>query len=238
MVNSTPEGQQYKFRRWTNPYIDKSATKPGYLLPFLTEEVSDQDIVDFREKISGFSRIVVELGSGSGGHLISLAARDPGAIHLGFELRFKRAVRTAEKAAQRDLHNLLVLRTTAFNLGNFLPEQCIDAVYVNFPDPWAKKRWKKHRMLNNDFIVTLHKLLKPQGFLSYKTDHLEYFDEVVELVTKLGIFSVEKFTKDLYSSPYLLGNTPTEFEKLFRSKDLPVLFTELKKITTSSSFVL
>ena len=206
---------------WKNQYIDLIGTKPHLIIE--ETEIEEGALCPILPK---FERCFVELGSGSGGHLIELANRNPEVLCVGFELRYKRAFRTAEKAEQLGLKNLLVYRANANLLSSLFPENSLDRVYVNYPDPWAKKRWQKHRLLNDDSVALLTTLLKPGGALRYKTDHKEYFDTVVKSLRQNQTFQIVKETHDMFGSCDLSDNITTEFEQLFLSQGLPISFVE------------
>ena len=73
-------------------------------------------------------------------------------------------------------------------------------------------------------------MLKSDGFLSYKTDHAGYFAATRAILDELQIFYIEALENDLHNSPLAEATPPTEFESLFRSKGLPVMYLHAKKI--------
>lgn len=211
---------------WKNQYIDLVTAKPGYIYAESDQVVSVETITTIRNRCKDFAETFVELGSGSGGHLIELAAQNPKAMCVGFELRFKRTFKTGEKAEQRGLDNVAMVRSNARNLSSVFEPHSIDRLYINFPDPWAKKRWLKNRMVNSGFIESLPTLLRTGGVFRYKTDHQNAFDDAVALVTANPRLQMTKVTRDLYSSEFLPESIPTEFEQLFLSQGLPIHFLE------------
>jgi tRNA (guanine-N7-)-methyltransferase len=211
--------------RWVNKYIPLSSSKPGLLLNGTEQEVTLGEKIEVTRKLSQYPRAYCELGSGSGAHLISRALLDPQSAFFGFELRFKRAFRTAEKAEEQGLTNLMVIRNDARHAAQFFPSQSLDGIFILFPDPWDKRRWHKHRLLNCEFLSQLKKLLKPGGFISFKTDHLDYFNQAVTNLRHSG-FTITKQTNDLYRSPFIENNVASEFEQLFVAKHQPVSFVE------------
>lgn len=208
-----------------NPYRGRAAEFPGRLFNFPEGEAD----INISEQLGRFGKTYLEFGSGSGGHLIERALLQPDAGFWGFELRFKRAVRTVEKSQVRGAENVFVLRTKAESAGNFFPERSISGIYVNFADPWAKQKQHKHRLMNEQLLDSAHRLLLPEGFLSVKTDHEEYFDYFLERAERDDRFSVQEFSRDLHKSDYVSDNVMTEFEKLFTSKDMPVFYVRLSQ---------
>ena len=194
-----------------------------------SQSISKENAERLRLQTDAFDKVFLEFGSGSGAHLIEQAARNPASAFVGFELRYKRAFRTAEKAAERGLPNLFVARTTALVVTDIYPAESVAGVYVNFPDPWDKKKWKKHRLLNPDFLQVIHSLLSQDGFLSYKTDHEEYYDATSSLMQSSELFSIDQESRDLHQSAFSGENILTEFENLFISKGLPTYYLRAVK---------
>ncbi|MCB0332665.1 MAG: hypothetical protein KDD55_04150, partial [Bdellovibrionales bacterium] len=125
--------------KWRNPYMDLVSTKPTYILPQEDDRFDPLAVKSLQERIGAFSSLILEIGSGSGGHLISRAEQNPDAFHLGFELRYKRVFRTAEKSEKLGLQNLTIVRGDARLLPEILGELQATGCYINFPDPWGKK---------------------------------------------------------------------------------------------------
>ena len=205
-------------RRWRNQYIDLIGSKPDYIVPTDRNGITPEGAAFIRERRAAFKEVFVEIGSGSGQHLIELALQKPEALFIGYEIRFKRIFRTAEKGEKLGLKNLLLIRQSAFLMPDTFSEGALDGVYVNFPDPWDKRRWLKNRILNPDFVRSIHQMLKRDGFLSYKTDHAAYFADTREMLDQVQLFYIEALETDLHKSPLAAATPPTEFENLFRCK--------------------
>ena len=220
---------------WENQYIQLVTTKPDVIIPEHDRELPVQS----RAKIDGvkgnYQGIFVEIGSGSGMHLLRLAEQNPTVLCIGREIRFKRAFKTGEKAERRGLGNVLVIRTDARHLKELFGESEVAAFFVNYPDPWDKRRWKKNRILNDEMLQTMHHLLKPSGFLRYKTDHREYFESTLKLVQSPA-WALTKQSFDLLNSEWAEQNITTEFECLFKSqkKSLHLLEAQKTDVATGS----
>lgn len=225
------ENTEQKNSKWENPYISLLSNMEEYIFNGSNLGLEKTYISQIRKKANSFDKVFCEIGSGSGAHLVELAKQNPNTLCVGFEIRFKRAYKTAEKANKIKLNNLLVIRASA----NFIPDiftaNSLDALYINFPDPWSKKRWLKNRMINEVFLEKLRETLKPNSYLSYKTDHKEYFMASNQLISTLNYFEIVEYTEDLHKSEFVSCNIKTEFEGLFLSKSLPIYFLKaiLKK---------
>jgi tRNA (guanine-N7-)-methyltransferase len=206
---------------WENPYKTKLQSFPNLLF----EECFLDD--RFAEHLKAIeSKSMLEIGCGSGSHIIELAKRSPQYHFFGIEKRYKRAVRCVEKAAELQLTNLCILRGDFFKTHSIFPAHFFSGVFCNFPDPWEKKRWQKHRMLSSDGLELLKNLLVPGGFLSLKTDHPQFFSDTRALIERSQPeWNISSLVSDLHHNiPMHMSNVQSEFEALFRSKQKPVNF--------------
>lgn len=203
-----------------NPFLEKLFNFPSKIFPGFNLE---EDKKALNEIIQGRD-IIVEFGSGSGHHLIDLAIKYPSQLVLGFEIRFKRAVRTIEKAEY--LTNLAVFRGKSELVAELLPKNSVSKVFINFPDPWDKKRWLKHRILSAKFFDILPNVLKPGAIVSVKTDHRKYFLTFLEELKEDSRF--KKVDENLNLPENLEGDEGirTEFEGLFRHQGKEINFVK------------
>ncbi len=220
-------------RSWENQYIKLVETKPEVIVAEQDREPPQQSRQTIAAMKARFKGIFVEIGSGSGMHLLRLAQENPETLCIGLEIRFKRAFKTGEKAEKLGLNNLLVLRTDARCLLELFDKGEVDAFYINYPDPWDKRRWKKNRILNQEMLATMHDLLRSGGHLRYKTDHQEYFASTLELLNAEH-WKHLKLTTDLLNSEWSQSTIPTEFEYLFKSQNKPLCFLEASKLNPAS----
>lgn len=166
--------------------------------------------------------LVVDLGCGSGNFLLELAAREPHARCVGFELRYKRLVKAARKVERAGLDNVWLLREVAERFGAYFAAGSVSAVYVNFPDPWPRRsEWKK-RMVNPPLLRALERVLEPGGRFFLKTDHSGYFLHVLSLLREAPGLRLATLCNGLRPRPEAPGAPRTEFELLFRSQRKPV----------------
>lgn len=209
-----------------NPYADRANQHPEFLINDSAEGLNFEQKQQLTLICENAENLQLEIGSGSGQFLIETARRFPTAFIIGVELRYKRSVRTVEKAKKLGVANFLVCRSYAENILELLPNNILDCIYINFPDPWDKKRWLKHRIISPDNLKIFSQKLKPQGRILFKTDHAEYFDWAINIFKNSADFKISKETKDLHKSSWAAENILTEFEQLFLSKKLPVHFLE------------
>lgn len=213
---------------WENQYIQLVTTKPDIIVAEADRESPLQSKAVIQQKLPLFQGVYVEIGSGSGLHLLKLAEQNPNMLCVGLEIRFKRAFKTGEKAESLGLNNVLVLRTDARNIDQLFNTGEVAAFFVNYPDPWDKRRWKKNRILNEQMLLTMHRLLRPGGYLRYKTDHAEYFHSTSQLLASEQ-WHRTKYSTNLLTSEWAVENIPTEFEYLFKSQEKSLHLIEVVK---------
>ncbi len=101
-----------------------------------------------------------------------------------------------------------------------VPDQSVVAVHVYFPDPWWKAKHKKRRVLSDETIVHIQRVLKPNGQFHFWTDVLDYYEvavpRIVELTSLAGPFYVPEPTAS-HAMDYR-----THFERRTRLNGLPV----------------
>jgi tRNA (guanine-N7-)-methyltransferase len=127
--------------------------------------------------------VEVEVGSGRGLFLVNAATTCPGTNFLGIEYDFKEARRAARRLQKRALPNVRILGADAtIVLPKYLPDVSARALHVYFPDPWWKRRHKRRRVFNAEFLIQAARILPPGGLLHAWTDVEEYFGVMMELV--------------------------------------------------------
>ena len=205
-----------------NPYMARIYDYTELLIPHPTP-VNFQQLWDIKKRDPPFpfGKVHLEIGCGSGRYLIGLALANPQDFFIGFELRYKRLVLAAKKIEQQNIHNILLMRERGEFLHEYMANDSMDCMHINFPDPWSKKSRRKNRILSAEFLSVILPLFRSKGKLLFKTDHLEYFETVTEILQQLKNYKIVEHTSDLHNSVYNENNILTEFEMLFKSKGNP-----------------
>jgi len=202
----------------TNPYIKKVYEYPEYIL-------LQPNLKEFKNKFlnseSKSQKIHVEIGCGSGKYLMCLSILNPNDRFFGFEVRYKRLVRAAQKLKKNNIRNVMLLRDKGEYLNEYFTCGQIDELHINFPDPWPKKTHNKHRLISLNYLSLIHPLFAENGLIKIKTDHREYFDSIHNFIKYTSGFKISKLSHDLHRSEYQNQNIETEFETMFRSKSNP-----------------
>lgn len=215
--------QKKAFNPQLNPYVGKMDEHRDVIF---TQPADENDAVNAFLESSPF--LTVDLGCGAGNFLRDYALKNPGINCLGFELRFKRLVKGAIKLKKHAINNVRLIQARAEEIEEWIPEDSVNEAYINFPDPWPKKKQRKHRMMSHGFLEKLGKLLKKDGFFVFKTDHKDYYDWVETLIFANSRFHITESTEDLHRSEFNETNIYTEFESLFKGKGYPVYYLKAR----------
>lgn len=136
--------------------------------------------IDYNAMFGTDRPINIEIGIGNGGFIKHYAMQRPNENFIGFEV-FKKIMRKAVKKAERlNQDNVRLFHFDARFFVKRLPAASVSNFYVNFPDPWPKKKHTKRRILKTEFIELMRDKLVPGGHLFMATDHDDYADEIVE----------------------------------------------------------
>ena len=174
--------------------------------------------------------LIVDIGCGNGTFICKSAQAYPHYNYIGIELKYKRLVLAARKCRNIANGNIYFFQCRGENLEKILAKNSVAKVYINFPDPWAKKKQKKHRLLQEHTIKKIINFLYVGGEILFKTDHREYFLSSLEILNKFSSLQIISYTEDLHKSIFNMDNICTEFENLFTAKKFPIFFVQLKKI--------
>jgi tRNA (guanine-N7-)-methyltransferase len=159
----------------------------------------------------------VELGSGDGSFLAQWAAACPDRNFLGVERLLGRLRKLDRKAQRAELANVRLMRIEAsYFLEFLLPPRSLHALHVYFPDPWPKRKHRKHRLMNERFPELASRVLTPQGVVYLRTDDADYFAQMREVFAADQRFHFEE-------TPDALALVITDFERDFQARGIATL---------------
>ena len=175
----------------------------------------------------------LEIGAGKGGFAVGMTAKNPCVSYFAMERVTDCVVLAAELAKKRFLENgecanLKFIIDTADNLTKLFPEDSIDAIFLNFSDPWSKKGYAKRRLTHRRYLSVYFNLLKDGGTLTFKTDNVGLFDFSLEEIEAMGL-ELCCMTRDLHASEYASDNVVTEYEAAFSAKGVKINMLKVRK---------
>ena len=166
--------------------------------------------------------LVVEIGFGNGLFLIQQAEHKPDANLVGIELSWRRVQRLAKRLDEAELGFVRLIHGEAqVALEHLFSPNSIGEVFINFPDPWPKKRHQSRRLVQTGLVELLHDRLAPSGQVTIATDHPEYATWIA------AILEAQTTLQPRFSSTAvheLTGRTPTKYEQRARGANLPIYY--------------
>lgn len=127
--------------------------------------------------------VVLEIGSGTGESTAALAAAHPELDHVAVEVFEPGLAQLLMRMDELGLANLALLRGDAVALlRDAVPEASLAGIRIFFPDPWPKRRHRKRRLVQPDFVALAASRLRPGGFLHLATDWADYADQMLAVV--------------------------------------------------------
>ena len=141
---------------------------------------------DFAALFGNDNPLALEIGCGIGDFMVQLAAQQPQRNFLAIDIYNKGCYKTCRRIDTTGLTNVRVMRIEArLLLERYLTMESLAAVYINCPDPWPKKRHRRRRLVNRDFLQTLLYYLRPGGELFFSTDFTDYAEQVAPQLLEL-----------------------------------------------------
>ena len=126
---------------------------------------------------------VLEIGFGNGASLAEMAANHPENDYLGIEVHRPGVGNLLLQIEKQQLKNIRVSNDDAVEiLEQQIPDACLDAVYLFFPDPWHKKKHHKRRIVQTGFAQLVRRKLKPGGIFHMATDWENYAEHMLEVM--------------------------------------------------------
>ena len=166
----------------------------------------------------------IELGSGDGSFLAQYAALHPEHNFIGVERLLGRLRKLERKAIRLGVENLRVLRIEAAYFLEFLAPSSAEAIHVYFPDPWPKRKHRRHRLINTRFPQLARAALAPGGLVYLRTDDPDYFAQMK------SVFATAAFFGEV-PTPAPLAAVRTDFERNFSDQGVPTLRAAFQILT-------
>ena len=182
-----------------------------YTLPSIVERI------DLAKLFPTAQPLEVELGSGDGSFLAEYARLHPEHNFMGVERLLGRIRKLDRKGRRADLTNLRGLRIeSAYFLEYLLPPGSVAALHIYFPDPWPKRKHRRHRLIKERFPTLARQALAPGGTVYLRTDDEDYFEQMV------SVFAADPAFRQV-ETPDELTALLTDFEKDFQARGVKTL---------------
>ncbi len=161
-----------------------------------------KDINYFVDDFKTKNEIQIEIGFGSGRHLLYQAKQNPNIQFIWLEIHYPSIEQVLKQLELQNSTNVLVVNYDARLFMEFIESNQVGKIFVHFPVPWDKKPHR--RIYSNEFVSEALRILKVGGTLELRSDSRNYFDFCLSLLTNLpkGKISID-INRDLeVSSKY------------------------------------
>ncbi|TLG76654.1 tRNA (guanosine(46)-N7)-methyltransferase TrmB [Culicoidibacter larvae] len=182
----------------------------------------------WHEVFGNSNPIAIEIGMGKGRFVIEMAKAHPAINFIGIERFDSVLVRALERGLEDPQcpPNLRFLHLDAELLTDNFADAEVTSVYLNFSDPWPKKRHAKRRLTAPQFLSRYQQILMADGYVCQKTDNMHLFESSLLSVNNYGM-ELLMVSLDLHNSDFE-GNIMTEYEEKFAAKGQPIYRLEAK----------
>ena len=195
-------------------------------------EQSEYVIFNYEENIGNFKKIFkndnpihIEIGTGKGNFIINMAINNPDINFIGIEKYDSVLSKAVLKLKDKKIDNLKLILMDAKNIDNIFSKE-IDTLYLNFSDPWPKKRHAKRRLTSKEFLTKYENIFKKEKTIIQKTDNQGLFDSSIISLTNNG-YKIEEISLDLHKDYDNI--VETEYETKFVSLNYPIYMIKVYK---------
>lgn len=196
---------------------------PNYIKP---EELPSP--ADWQAVFGNDRPLSLEIGCGIGDFIAKTALESPDRNFIAIDFYNKGCYKTCRRIDRAGLTNVRVLRVEARQfIAERIPKGSLAAVYINCPDPWPKKKHRKRRLVNRQFLDFLRDYLAPGGDFSFATDFDDYGTDVAGLLPGVEGY-VNCLAPDLYRHE-LAGYHLSKYMLKFMAEGKRIYFVHYKK---------
>lgn len=183
---------------------DKIINKSAYII-----ENPEEYKGKWNKLFNNENNIEIEIGTGKGKFIIEKAIQNPNINFIGIEKYDSPLVSAVKKLEELDINNLRLICYDALNIDSIFDRE-ISKIYLNFSDPWPKKRHTKRRLTSDRFLEKYDLIFKDTKRIEMKTDNDDLFNYSCESLIEYGYKIIEKDTNHI-------SDITTEYEDKFMS---------------------
>jgi len=168
----------------------------------------------------------IEVGTGKGQFIVGMGKQNPHINYIGIELQESVLVSALKKLKEEELPNVKLMNVNASQLAEIFAKGEVERIYLNFSDPWPKKRHAKRRLTHHSFLSIFESILADEGEIHFKTDNQRLFEYSLVSFSEYG-FLLKWVSLDLHQSDFT-DNVMTEYEEKFSEKGQKIYRAEVK----------
>ena len=161
----------------------------------------------------------VEVGCGKGKFTAETAQANPDVLLIDVERCREAMVVAMEKAQSMGLKNVYYIDMDVAKIEEIFERGEMDRLFINFPDPWPRKKNAKRRLTHRGFLDKYCRTVREGGEIHFKTDNAPLFEFSVEEFAACGL-QVNNLTRDLHANGIV--GIMTGYEEKFHSLGTPI----------------
>lgn len=180
---------------------------------------------NFKKIFDNNNPIHIEIGTGKGDFIINMAKTYPEINFIGIEKYESVLCKAVNKLENENINNLKLISIDAINIDKIFKNE-IDILYLNFSDPWPKKRHAKRRLTSEIFLQKYDLIFKNKNNIIMKTDNQALFEYSIMSFVDFG-YKINNISLDLHKTEEF--NIQTEYERKFSSKGFRIYKIDVYK---------
>ena len=200
-------------KKWAISEIEKS-----------TQVIRQDFDGNWREYFGNQNKICLELGCGKGKFINKMAEMFPEKNFVAIE-KYLHVIATGVRKASNSRQNLAFAIDDIKNIEKYFSKSKVSCIYINYYNPWHKKRHAKRRLTHRNFLDIYKKILEPNGKIYFKTDNLPLFEFSLNEFSDNN-WHLKNISFDLHKSSLNDNNIMTEYEEKFSNLGMPIYYCE------------
>lgn len=172
-------------------------------------------------------KIFAEFGCGRGKFIVTMAQQHPDRNYIAFEGKGSILLRALEKAIMEGVNNVVFVKKYIVDVDTYFDRNELFGIYLNFCDPWPKKRHAKRRLTHTRHLVGYQQVVTPGGCIEFKTDSDDLFSFTVNEVQKSDMKVLES-TDNLHSTNFEAKYVTTEYEDGFHKNGKRIYYCRMQ----------
>ena len=185
------------------------------------EAVDKYKFQNFNEK----SEYILDIGTGYGETSIFLAKQFPDKVVISCEKYIDGNITLLKNIEKNNINNIQLHNGNVYNILEITNKKYFNLVWIFFPDPWPKSRHAKRRLINSNFLIKLHKILKESSEIYIATDSTIYIRFILDTIFNCKDYYIWLNQTEMYLQIKDYFNIETKYyKKAIKSQRKPSLF--------------
>jgi len=189
-----------------------------------------EEYPDWPDRFQNNHSLKLEIGFGNGNFLIEKAIQHPEDNFIGMDFYHKGIRKIITRLDRLKIENVRVVYGDAREkFPMIFQDGELSEIYINFPDPWPKKRHFKRRLIKPPFVELLSRKLAAEGTLRVATDYEPYAVEIIDFIEADPHLSNKNmeggFSAERTDCP------KTKYEKTFLNAGKKIYYLDFKKVS-------